>query len=109
MTNRKDNKLRYNLVFIGDDIWHKDQYETWLPFVNRLVNSYPAFTYSKISDQFSESHLVKIQDKMKRLEVILHSSDGAIIWRETGDCTAAKAESLDGVLMNITELFDDFY
>lgn len=105
----KGKKLTYHLIFVGDEIWHRDQYETWLPFIDRLKNAYPAFDYSKISDRFVSNEIYEAQDKMKRLEVFLLSSDGEVVWSVTGDWSPIKAESLDDQLIALTELFDDFY
>ncbi|MFK7802101.1 MAG: hypothetical protein AB8G95_10740 [Anaerolineae bacterium] len=109
MASQKGKTQNYRLIFVGDEIWHQEQYETWLPFIKRLEQEYPAFTCSKISDRFVSDEIYAQQDKMKRLELFLLNPEGEVVWSVTGDWSPIKAESLDDELIKLTELFDDFY
>ncbi len=109
MAEQNRPRTRYNLIFVGDDIWHTDQVATWIPFLERLKASYPAFDYVRISNRFVADAIAQADDKMQKLELVLYESSGKILWQETGDWTPEKAESLDHVLIGLTELFDDFY
>ena len=94
MAFQEVNPQNYCLIFVGDEIWHQDQYETWLPFIERLQEAYSAFDYSEISDRLVSNEIYATQDKMRRLELFLLNPSNEVMWSETGDWSPSKASSL---------------
>lgn len=48
LTLPQDFENEFNAVLLGYQQWQQHQYETWIPFLDRLENAYPAFGYYEL-------------------------------------------------------------
>ena len=126
----------YNLIFIHHEPWQFIQSETWRPFIDRLEDEFPQFfCYSLFltgngylsppQTVFFERDLEPTQtllptesvklirqtlgfDDEREIDVMLIELNGIVVWRDVGNWSHNKAESLDDYLLSKLTLQDGF-
>jgi hypothetical protein len=103
----------YNLLLVEYTPWQQQQSAAWLAFATRLAADFASLRCYLLSvrhhaPQSANRKAMLADISAKDLSLFLVQQNGAILWREQGDWSPAKADALDDFLLAVMPLGDAF-